>query len=299
MDRGRIVHQGPASDLDKKMYASISQSDFGETGSQRSHQRVSGAAAASFKVSGDKTRLDQLYQQDSAKIRFPKTWNSEVEAVLINTAGGLTGGDKLSWDLRLAKDAKVVVSTQACEKAYRSSSGVAQLNTHVHLESRSILHWLPQETILYNGSSLNRSFDVTMETNSSLLVVESLVMGREAMGEVVDSCFFKDRWRIRQEGKLIFADDLKLEGNENSLAQMTDYRAVASLLFVGRQDNEQLLVLADRLRELCPLKTAGFSTFKGKITGRILAENSYSLRQALFPILKFLRGSELPRVWRI
>ncbi|MEM9277063.1 MAG: urease accessory protein UreD [Pseudomonadota bacterium] len=281
------------------MYASTSLSSHSSRENSANHQRVSAAAAASFKVVNGNTRLDRLYQQGSAKIRFPKNEGTDVEAVLINTAGGLTGGDQLSWDLRLRESTEVVATTQACEKAYRSSDGIAQLGTQLHLGSSTTLHWLPQETILYDGSALNRTFDVTMERRSTLLALESIVLGREAMGETVTGCLFRDRWRIRREGKLIFADDLKLEGKENALAGMSGNRALASLLFIGDQDEEQMQALAGELRKLCPLNTSGFSAFNGKVTGRILAQDSYSLRHALVPVLKFLRGSDLPRVWRI
>ncbi|MEM7289648.1 MAG: urease accessory protein UreD [Pseudomonadota bacterium] len=280
------------------MYASTFQSDQGQTDVQHAHQRVSAAGAASFKTIEGATKLDRLYQQGSAKIRFPKNHRLDLEAVLINTAGGLTGGDRLSWDLQLDEGADVVVSAQACEKAYRSSGDAAQLNTQLNLGKDSTLHWLPQETILYEGSALSRSYDVMMEEGATLLAVESIVLGREAMGETIHSLQFRDRWRIRQNGSLVFADDLRFCGGENSIAQMKDCRAVASLLFVNGRDDEHLQSSLKALRELCSSAWAGFSAFEGKITGRILTKDSYALRRTLIPVLKMLRGTDLPRVWR-
>lgn len=282
------------------MYANTSPSDrSAKEFSQPRHQRVDAAAAVSFKNDGNVTKLDRLYQQGSAKIRFPKHYNDQLEAVLINTAGGLTGGDLLSWDVSLTKDCNAVVTTQACEKSYKSVSGTARVQTSLRLEANSILHWVPQDTILYAGSSLSRSFEVDMDERSELVAIESVMLGREAMGETVGAIHFHDRWRIRQNSKLTFADDLRLAGDENGLAKLGNNRAVASLLFVSPKNDETLRSIASRLRDVCCNAVSGFSAFEGKITGRVLASDTYELRRALVPVLRELRGFELPRVWRI
>lgn len=282
------------------MYASTSQFDgYHKSLGQPRHQRVDASAAVSLKHDGTSTRLDRLFQQGSAKIRFPKTHGDQIETVLINTAGGLTGGDKLSWDVHLSPDCSAVVSTQACEKSYKSASGTAKVQTSLRLEANSILHWVPQETILYEGSQLARTFNVELEEGAELLALESVMLGREAMGEDIDKVQFHDRWRVRRNNTLIFADDVRLAGAENAIAKFNGKRALASLLFVSSKDQESLQRIVSQLREACQNSLSGFSAFDGKITGRILASGTYELRQALVPVLGILRNAELPRVWRI
>lgn len=81
-------------------------------------QRVKGRGDISFKNVNEQTKLDTLYQTGSAKIRLPKTHNAAIEAILINTAGGLTGGDVLTWQIEGHSHTQSVFTTQACEKAY-------------------------------------------------------------------------------------------------------------------------------------------------------------------------------------
>lgn len=263
------------------------------------HQRVSASASISFHHRDTQTRLGTLYQQGSAKVRFPKNYDEQLEAVLINTAGGLTGGDQIDWDLHLKPNSNVVVTTQACEKAYKASADSAHVATTMRLDQNSILHWLPQETILYDHSSLKRHFDVELDASATLFAVECLQLGRDAMGETIEHLTFHDRWRIKQDGKLIFADDLRLSDHEASNAKLGNNHALASVVLISPLDTEQLNGLAEKLRKICPAEMSGFSVSGRRLTGRILAPDSYLLRQALTPVLKEIGGCELPRVWRI
>lgn len=272
---------------------------FSRPQQKTSHQRVCAAASISFDHRDARTRLNTLYQQGSAKVRFPKSYGDQMEAVLINTAGGLTGGDQLDWTLNLNPNSNVVVTTQACEKAYKSSADDARVTTTIRLGRNSTLHWLPQETILYDKSSLTRRFDLELDETSTLLALECVQLGRDAMGEAIEHLQFHDRWRIRRNGRLLFADDLRLTGHEASCAKLDDNHAFASLVFISPQDDEQLNALASKLRAICPAKLAGFSIVEGKLIGRILARDSYFLRQAIGPVLNEIRGCDLPRVWRI
>lgn len=267
------------------------------------HQRVVGSAAVSFKASDQKSRLDTLYQHGSAKIRFPKTHGKFAEAVLINTAGGLTGGDQLDWSLKLDSDTNAVFTTQACEKIYQSSRGIAQVSTQIVIGENATCHWLPQETIIYDESGLSRMLDIQLAASSRLIAFEAIMLGREAMGENISQCFFKDRWRIFRDGKLIIADNVKLEGDialiEKNRALMADHKVFATLVYCGPEDDEQLQSIASELTKITQDKFIASSAFNGKIIARFLSRNTYEMRENLIPVLKQLSRNELPRVWRI
>lgn len=285
------------------MHANICPSETLSSKQNSPHQRVKGSAAVSFKYSNEKTKLDRLYQHGSAKIRFPKTYGGFSEAVLINTAGGLTGGDQLDWSITLDAETNTVFTTQACEKAYKSSSDTAHVSTQITVGENATCHWLPQETILYEGSALNRTLDVHLSKTAKLIALESVMLGREAMGETLTHCTFKDQWRIYREGKLIFADNIKLEGDikvlEQKSALMSGNKAFATLVYCGTQDDEQLTKIADKLQSSLKNQDMAVSIFEGKLVARFLARDTYELRRYLMPILKELSGNDLPRVWRI
>lgn len=248
---------------------------------------------------GARTRLERLYQDGCAKIRLPRDARAEgLEAVLINSSGGLTGGDHMEWLATVGDGARLTLSTQACEKIYRARDGDARQRVTLILGQGARLDWVPQETILFDGGALSRRLDADLAEGARLLAVEAVVLGRTAMGETVRAGALRDRWRIRRGGRLVFADDLRLEGPIDDLADR------AAVLGGRRAFASLLLVDDDAPRFLAPLRTAlgglgGASAFDGKLFARIVAQDGFALRQALLPALELLRGGELlPRVWR-
>lgn len=155
-------------------------------------QRAKGCAEVGFGARG----LMQLYQSGCCKVLLPKRFEPTQEAVFINTSGGVTGGDVLAYAASVEGGARLDVTTQAAERIYRTAGGEAVIENTVTVGDGCHLDWLPQETILFEGSALKRQLNVEMGESSSLLALETLVLGRKAMGEtlrtavVVDQCAF-------------------------------------------------------------------------------------------------------------
>ena len=261
-------------------------------------QRAQGAGRIQVRRAQGATRLARLYQDGCAKIRLPTDHASRsLEAVLINTSGGLTGGDRMSWQVEALQGAALTVSTQACEKVYRARDGEARVAVTLTAEANARIDWLPQETILFDGAVLGRTLDADLGQGASLLAAEAVILGRTAMNETVRTGLLSDRWRIRREGRLVFADDLRFAGEVDRLT------ARAPILAGARAFASLLLVNEDAERFLGPLRaaigdTGGGSAFDGKLFCRIVAPDGISLRRALFPALKVLRdGEPCPRVW--
>ena len=286
------------------MYAAISPSD---PPSIARAQRAVGHGRVSFKAAADgATKLDRLYQQGCAKIRLPRVYGSRAaEAVLINSSGGLTGGDDLGWNVTCGPGTHGVATTQACEKVYKSVSGTAKVATTIRVADGARLDWLPQETILFNRASLERTLDVELEGSARFMAVETVLLGRIAMGENVHALTFDDTWRIRRDGRLIHADALKLDGNVTKFgaaaAILSGHLAFASLCYSGPEDSEQLGALAQTAHDLINSHedcTGGVSAFSGKLLIRLTAPQGMQLRAALIPLISLLRAGEpLPRVW--
>lgn len=265
-------------------------------------QRAHGIARLGFARRGPATVIRECYQEAGLRIRMPRVEpGAPIEAVVINTAGGITGGDRFSLAVTADDGTSAVVTAQAAEKVYRSSGGVGLFETRISVGEGASLDWLPQETILFDGSALRRDLAVDMAVDSRFLAVESVVFGRLARGESVEAGTFFDRWRIRRAGRLCYAEGLKFgEAPARSLkprAAGGDALAAASLVLVSPDAETRLEAVRDLLDEGDPLTVeAGASAFDGMLAVRFLSPDPFALRRRLVDVLELLRGP-LPRVW--
>ncbi|GGB39910.1 urease accessory protein UreD [Roseibium aquae] len=268
-------------------------------------QRARGEARVAFKRKEGRTRLQDLFQSGSAKMRLPRIYTGAPTAVLINTAGGLTGGDRMIYRAATQMGAHAIVTTQTAERAYRSSGGAATVSADLAVSSESRLEWLPQETILFDRSALARSLTADLAGTAGLLCLEAVVIGRPAMGEVVEHVQFSDRWRIRRDGKLVYADDIRLHGNPSEVfkgpATANGGTAFATLIDCDPAAEERL----SRAREALEAAhrssglAGGCSAWNGVLTARFVASDGRTLKQGLSAFLTHYRDAQLPRVWQI
>ncbi|AZO13039.1 MULTISPECIES: urease accessory protein UreD [unclassified Mesorhizobium] len=266
-------------------------------------QRVAGRARLFCGRAGGRTRLQRLYQDGSAKIRMPAVRGDPLEAVLINTAGGLTGGDRLAWEVKVDAGASVSITTQACEKVYRAASDRAETRVDLGVGAGGRLAWLPQETIVFDRAAFARTLDVELAAGAEALLLEATLFGRLAMGERMIAGSFHDRWRIRQEGALVHAEDFRIEPE---IAARLQHPAVAG----GAVAIATLLLVSPRAEMLLePARTIiadrGGASFwsvgrSGKLLARLAAGDGYRLRKRLVPLIELLNGQAgLPKLWSL
>lgn len=263
-------------------------------------QRAQGRGHLAAKSLGGRTRLAELFQEGAAKIRLPETFHSSMEAVIINTAGGLTGGDRLDWSVVAGPGTRIDVTTQACEKIYKASADIAEVKTSISVAAGARVDWLPQETILFDRASLFRKLTVELDETAEFLAVEAILLGRKAMGETMAKGLFRDRWRIRRNGRLIHAEELRLDGDIAALtaksAVLSGQVAFATLLYAGPLAETYLR----QVRPLVESHMGGVSHWSDKLVVRLAAADGFALRKILIPIISALRnGAPVPKVWNL
>lgn len=276
------------------------------------HQRTFGRGRISTKLTGERTRIDRLYQQGAARIRVPDhPGRSDLEAVIINTAGGVTGGDDLAWEASAGIDTQLTVTTQACEKVYKADQDTANVKVRLEVAAGATLHWLPQETILFDKAQLHRTIEAKLYTNATLLLVEPVIFGRRAMKETMQSGLWHDTWRIMHKGRLIHAENVRLSGEIaqilDSMASLGGHTALATLALVGNHA-EGKLDGARAVMNSVPGCVGGASCWTvaevSKLIVRIAARDGYTLRQALIPLINHLASTgdaapAVPKIWSL
>lgn len=264
-------------------------------------QRAEGEAHIATKPRGALSVLDRLYQRGCAKIRVPKTHGDWLEAVLINTSGGLTGGDRMAWSASAAPGTHLVVTTQACERLYRATSGAAYVATRLALGAGARLDWLPQETILFEGSALERSLEIDMAGDATFLGLETVILGREAHGDEARNAAISDRWRVRRDGTLLHAEALDLHGGDalarSNIALLDGARAYGTLCYVAPDAERRIEALKTLV---AGHENAGVSRIGDKIVLRATARSGYRLRKIMMPAIAALAGSgAVPKLWSL
>jgi urease accessory protein len=213
----------------------------------------------------------------------------------------MTGGDRFGWSIELGPGSRCAVVTQACEKVYRSEGDTATVAVNLHVAEDAHLDWLPQESILFDRARLRRTFDIHMAAGARLLAVESVLLGRRAMGEHTPFIHLRDRWRVWKGEDLIFADETRLDQTMGTGAALLDGAgAYASVLMVAPDAADRAIAARARIEAGAGHVRGGLSAFEGKLFCRLLARDGLALRRVLIPLLDVLRdGEPLPRLWSI
>ncbi|WP_294620222.1 urease accessory protein UreD [uncultured Roseovarius sp.] len=261
--------------------------------------RARGQVALSSKLVNGQSVLADLHQSGAFKVLFPRG-NDALRPILLNTAGGLTGGDRFALDVHVAAGTHISLTTQAAERAYRAQPGeVGDVQTTAKVQDGGCLHWLPQELILYNGCALERQLRIDLSATARLLMVEPVVFGRAAMGETVTAGHFKDRIEVTRAGCPLYRDALRLKGDiAAKLAgpgTAQGAAAMASGLYVAPNAEAMLDAVRQHLGDL-----GGASLLQADALAlRLIAPDSHILRQHLLPVLDLLSQSTLPVSWRL
>lgn len=265
-------------------------------------QRSRGALDLGFSLRDGVTYAARTFQQGALKVRFPNVVKGDApEAVILNTAGGIAGGDRLDMRLRVDAGASAVVSSQACEKIYRSLSDEALVSVQVTLDEGSQVSWLPQPMIFFDRARLRRETHVTMAADATWLSVEGIVFGRAAMGESVVTGSLDDACFIRRGGRLIHVDRFSVGDDiAGAIARGTVLRgacAIATTRYVAPDAEARIEEMRGLLEgSAC---SAAVSAWDGMMVMRHVAGDSYTLNKELMRVIAAFRGTAMPRVWSI
>jgi urease accessory protein len=203
------------------------------------HQRAVGRVQVGVRRGPGGSVLHTLHQAGCLKARFPKVHGGGMEAVLINTSGGVVDGDRLTIAVEAGEGSALTVCTPSAERIYRARQGAkaARIEVQASVGAGACLEYLPQETLFFDGCALDRSLRVDMHAQGRFLGVEALLFGRTLSGEVVRSVRLRDNFRLFRGGRLALRDGVRLSGDVQGVlgarASAAGARAVATIFYAG------------------------------------------------------------------
>jgi urease accessory protein len=267
-------------------------------------ERGDGAVCIRTRRRGARTVLAELYQRSPCRALFPGGGPGEpLPAVLLTTSGGLAGGDRLDIEIAAGVASHTQVTTQAAEKVYRSLGPDVAVSVRLDVGADAMLEWLPQETILFEHARFDRRSIADIAAGGRLLAADMVVFGRLARGERFSSGLWHESWRIRREGRLLWADAVRLEhdiaGAIDADSGFAGAEAMASAFYVGA-DAEPLAAIATGMLET-QIVRAGCSRLGQLMIARWLG-GAAAVRSELLRFLGGFRAAAglagpLPRLW--
>ncbi len=243
---------------------------------------------------------------------------SEIcHSVILHTAGGVVGGDRLSLNFHLQPNAQALITTAAAGKVYRSNGLPASQTVEIEVNAGATLEWLPQETIIFDGAIYRQDLRVELAPEASWLGWEITRFGRSARGER----FLQGEWRshteIWQQGRPLWIDRQWLPGGAEILDSphgLAGQPVVASLVWVGQAVSPKIVEKARNLGNNSPFfkggtggdfHQVGITRLPSGLLCRYRGSSTSQVRNWFIDIWNLLRLHFLerpacpPRVWQI
>ena len=254
-----------------------------------------------------------IHNQVRSPLKVQRPFYPEGEAVchsvVLHTAGGMVGGDRLTQTIHLKPNAQALITTAAASKVYRSNGQDARQTIELQIEAGAYLEWLPQETIMFNGAIYQQDLRVELAPQANWLGWEITRFGRSARGET----FLQGEWRshteVWQQGHPLWIDRQWLPAGEdiiNSPHGLAGQPIVATLCWIGQPVSREIL---DTARILWNSKErqgeAGVTQLISGLVCRYRGASTLEVRNWFTDIWQLLRLSSVgrsvtkPRVWQM
>jgi urease accessory protein len=267
----------------------------------KTKQTVLQRASGTINLELTNGKLERFYQSGSAKVFIPKTYAQTIEVVLVNTAGGLTGGDEFDVGVGADGATHLTISTQTAERVYRALGPQnAEIRVNMTVTGAATLHWLPQETILFDGAGFSRHLDVQIDEGANFLASEMMVFGRTAMQETLRQGRVADQWRIWRDRRLIHAEAFRLDGQIfqklHQKASAAGNVCFATTIYISCDAEAKAGAVRGFFNSFADVQTA-VSAWKGKLVIRNLCNDTARLKKVLVKFIEHFRQIANPRVW--
>ncbi|MBE9185833.1 urease accessory protein UreD [Microcoleus sp. LEGE 07076] len=255
-----------------------------------------------------------IHNQMQAPLKVQRPFYPEgkevCHSVILHTAGGVVGGDRLSSNFHLEPNAKALITTAAAAKIYRSSGLESKQNIDIKLESGANLEWLPQETIVFDGAICRQNLRVELAPTARILLWEITRFGRSARGEKFLSGEWRSHTEIWQQNSPLWIDRQWLKGGEKMLESphgLAGKPVVATLAWIGEPVTTEMVKKVRSLPSETTIypddSTAGVTRIPNGLLCRYRGSSTAAARDWFVSIWHLLRLSFseraccLPRVW--
>ena len=266
-----------------------------------------GKAAITFRRQGDRT-VPQVQTQAPLKVQRPfyPEGPDICQAVLLHTAGGMVGGDRLNYDLHALAGTHALLTTAAAAKIYSDHPQPAQITGRLRVEAEACVEWLPQEAIVFEGAQLQQSWRVELAAEAHWLGWDIMRLGRTARGERFCRGEVRSRFEVWHGDQLIWVDPQRLQGSEalwQSPHGLNQCPIVATLVWVGALPEPKVVEAVRAASKSSQPSEIGVTRLQLGLLCRYRGHSTGEVRRWFIEAWKILRPyyarplRTVPRVW--
>lgn len=181
------------------------------------------AHISKFEITASRTTSGKTFIEDSFftspfKIMKPFARDDGSISVFLQSASpGILEGDSQIHKIKVNKGAGLEIKSQSFEKIFKMDQGKsAERKITAELASDASLIYRPLPCIPFSQSNFSSITEIRLADNSRLIYEDCICAGRCAHGELFDFTRYKNLIKIYREDKLIFRDNLFLEGSDGN-----------------------------------------------------------------------------------
>ena len=193
-----------------------------------------------------KSFIEDSYFTSPFKIMKPfERENGGISVFLQTASPGILEGDAQEHKITVKKGACLEIKSQSFEKIFKMDDGKsAERKISAEVQENSTLIYTPLPCIPYSKSNFFSKTEIHLSSSSRLIYEDCICAGRCARGEIFDFTLYRNLVKIFRDGKLVYRDNLFLEGsNAGSIPKAKkllqgktmfgDFTHCASLLLFG------------------------------------------------------------------
>lgn len=264
--------------------------------------RVKARLSLALSAGDGATRITARREEGAYRFRMPKQATDRharraLEALIVNVAGGLAGGDSVSVDVTASEGACFLGSSVTAERIYRAHRDETRIALTLAALDRATLVWLPQETILHEGAKLARPLAISCARDARVLFGDLLHLGRPASGEGFARGSLAESWRIRFADRLVLADETRLADEALAASArpglLGEANSIATLVLLGKDAPERLEPIRVALARH-PTIEAGATQRDGLVFARLMGKDGMALRRAYLVAVEAAAGADMP-----
>jgi len=120
---------------------------------------------------------------------------------VLHPPGGIVGGDGVALGVELRDGAHALLTTPGATRWYFSRAVEASVEQSARLGPGTVLEWLPQETLCFDGAHARQRTRIELEGDARFVGWEIVGLGRPAAGEVFRSGRLDIRFELSRDGE--------------------------------------------------------------------------------------------------